>query len=455
MNMPEHIHFIGIGGIGMSGIAKLANTCGNIVSGSDLKSSITTDELKSLGIRVFLGHSSQNIAGAQVVVYSSSIKEDNPEMQAARQANLPLLKRAQALARLMQDKTVVTVAGSHGKTTTTSLVFCLLQEAGLAPTAAIGGILHNINSNACLGSGEFFIAEADESDGSFLYYHPRYSIVTNIDREHLDYYQDLAREIEVFREFLRLTAKDGCLFACGDDPNLKRILKSCPAKAVIFGLDEPADIYPQDIWLDGLSSQFNVYYRGKFVERFSLPLGGRHNIQNSLAAIALGLQLGIEIAVMKRALAGYQGAGRRIEVKFRNNDFIVIDDYAHHPTEIKATLAAIKNLKPSRLIVVFQPHRYSRTKLLLEDFGHSFTTADEVVITDIYPANEAPLRGIEGRSIYEKIKDYTPDKQASFLPRQEIVAYLLKIIQPGDIIVTLGAGDIVKICDALVQRLKS
>ncbi|MCX5697803.1 MAG: UDP-N-acetylmuramate--L-alanine ligase [Candidatus Omnitrophica bacterium] len=454
--MAEQIHFIGIGGIGMSGIAKLAALCGSAITGSDVKESKITDELKGIGIKVFLGHAAGNIEGADLVVYSSAIKEDNPEFQEAVKRNIPVIKRAEALARLMRDKSVITVTGSHGKTTTTSLVYCMLLEAQLSPTAAVGGILHNIGTNACAGTGEFFVAEADESDGSFLYYRPKYSIITNIDREHLDYYKDYEKELAAFKEFISLTREDGCIFACADDANLKGLLKNCSARRVLFGLDNKADIYPQDVWLDGLSSEFNCYYKGELLERFSLPLGGMHNISNSLAAIALGIELRIPVPIIKRALAGFKGTGRRIEVKFRNNDYIIIDDYAHHPTEIKATLAAVKNLKPrNRLIAIFQPHRYSRTKLLLEDFARSFDLADYVITTDIYAASEPPIPGIEGRSIYEAIKKHAPAKKLFFLPKQEIVPHIIKNIRSGDIVVTLGAGDIIKSCDELVERLKS
>jgi UDP-N-acetylmuramate--alanine ligase len=454
--MPEHLHFIGIGGIGMSGIAKLAAASGAVVSGSDLKSSPITDELKNRGVKIFLGHAAEHIEGADIVVYSSAIKEDNPELQGALKRDIAVLKRAEALARLMRDKSVVTVTGSHGKTTTASLIYCVLVEAGLSPTSAIGGILHNTGTNACLGKGEFFVAEADESDGSFLCYRPKYSVVTNIDREHLDYYHDFANEIAAFREFLQLTREDGCIIACADDVNLKGLLKGVGRRQVLFALGNKADICPQDIWLDGLSSEFNCYYRDKLIERFFLPLGGVHNISNSLAAIAIGLELGIEVEVIKRALAGFKGTGRRIEVKFRSNDYIVIDDYAHHPTEIKATLAAVQNLKPRRrLMAVFQPHRYSRTQLLLEEFARCFDAADYVIITDIYPASESPIPGIGGRSIYEGIRRHAPGKELYFLPKEEIIPQVLKDIRCGDIVVILGAGDITKVCDGLVERLKS
>ena len=452
--MDKHYHLIGIGGIGMSGIAQLLLRQGLKVSGSDLKESRITEELKKIGAQVFIGHSPLNIKGADCVIYSSAIKEDNPEVSAALASGVPLIKRAQALAELMKDKSVITVTGSHGKTTTTSLVSYLLLEAGFAPTVAIGGILKNIDTNACIGEGKFFVAEADESDGSFLYYRPRYSIITNIDREHLDYYKEFSREIEAFRKFLNRTEKDGCLFCCADDMNLISILKDYKNRYVLFGLKNTAQIYPKNIRLEGLSSEFDCFYKNKLIGRFHLSLGGEHNISNALAVIALGLELGVDLEVIKKTLVNYKGAGRRLEIKFSDKGLMLIDDYAHHPTEIKATLSAVRNLKQNRVIAIFQPHRYTRTKLLLEEFGKSFDLADYVIITDIYPASEPPLEGVSGRSVYDKIKERTPAKEVHFLAKEEIVGHILGIIKPGDLLITLGAGDIVKISDELAEKIK-
>lgn len=452
--MNKHYHLIGIGGIGMSGIAHLLLHSGIKVSGSDLKENPITLELQSLGAQIFLGHNEQNIKNPTTVVYSSAIKEDNPEIVEARKKGIPIIKRAQALAELMKDKTVITVTGSHGKTTTTSLVSYLLLEAGLSPNVAIGGILRNIDNNAYFGNGKFFVAEADESDGSFLYYQPQYSIITNIDREHLDYYKDFQKELDAFREFIHRTEKGGCLFCCDDDVNLKNILKGCKNRHVLFGLKETADIYPKNIQLNGLSSEFDCFFKDKFIGRFNLALGGMHNVSNALSVIALGLELGIDKEIIKKALAGYRGAKRRLETKFDERGITVIDDYAHHPTEIKATLLAAKDLKKDRVIAVFQPHRYTRTQLLLDEFGASFDAADYVIITDIYAASEPPIEGVSGRNICERIKRRSPEKTVHFLPKQEIVEHILGIIKPNDLVIILGAGDIVKTGDELAQRLK-
>ncbi len=438
----------------MSAIAQLLIRRGFKVSGSDLKENRSIEELKKLGAQIFIGQRSQNINGADLIIYSSAIKEDNPELEEALRQSIPVLKRAEALAGLMQDKYVITVTGSHGKTTTTSLISYLLLEAGLSPTMAIGGIFRNIDNNASQGEGDFFVAEADESDGSFLYYQPKYSIITNIDREHLDYYKDFNNLIETFAKFINKTDKNGCVFSCNEDENLRKILKDYKKRFVLFGLEDSADVYPKNIQLKDLNSEFDCFYKKKFLTRFHLALGGMHNISNSLAVVALAVELGIDLEVIKRTFCNYKGAGRRLEIKLRNSDYTVIDDYAHHPTEIKATLAALKNLKANRLIAIFQPHRFSRTKLLLDEFGRSFDLADYIIITDIYPASELPLPGITGMSVYESIKQHTPDKQMDFIPKEKIVEYILKIIKSGDLVVTLGAGDIIRVCDALAEILK-
>jgi UDP-N-acetylmuramate--alanine ligase len=453
--MKSHYHFIGIGGIGMSGIAQLLLRKGIKVSGSDLKENAITRQLQELGAEIYLGHSAANIKDPTVVVYSSAVKDDNPELVAAKKKNITIEKRAQTLASLMKDKTVITVAGSHGKTTTTSLVSFMLIEAGLLPSVAIGGILRNINTNACFGEGEFFVAEADESDGSFLYYQPKYSIITNIDHEHLDYYKDFSSEVQAFDKFIRKTEKGGCVFCCDDDENLKKLISSYEGRFVCFGLHESADVYPKNIHLRDLTAEFDCFYKNRFVERFHLALGGMHNISNALSVIALGLELGINLEVIKRALEHYKGAERRLQTKFLDHRFLVLDDYAHHPTEIMATLSAAKNLKRQRIIAIFQPHRYSRTKLLLEEFGKCFDLADIIIVTDIYAASEQPIEGVNAKSILDKIKKRLPDKEVHFVPKAEILEHVLKAIKHNDLVITLGAGDIVKVSDELAERLKS
>ena len=451
--MGKQYHFIGIGGIGMSGIAKLFLQRGESVSGSDIKDSSVLWQLGREGARISIGHKAENIREADFVVYSSAVKNDNPEILEAKKKGLPLLKRAQALAELMKGRDVVTVSGSHGKTTTTSLVSCLFINAGLSPTVAIGGILRNINANAYSGAGEFFVAEADESDGSFMYYEPKYSIITNIDKEHLDYYRDFESEVSAFSDFLKRTTSGGCVFYCSDDLNLNKIIKNYRGRAVSFGLGRDADIHAQNIEAKGLVSFFDCFCKGRLIDRFSLSLAGRHNISNALSVIALGFELGIDINIIKSTLSNYKGAYRRIDVKFDSKDYMLIDDYAHHPTEIKATLSALKGLR-ERSIVVFQPHRYTRTKLLLDEFAGSFLDADYLVITDIYPASEPPIEGISGQALAERIRVYSGRKDIVFIPREDITGHICRIISHGDLILTLGAGDITKVCDELVEKLK-
>jgi len=451
--MNKNYHLIGIGGIGMSGIARLLLRKGFKVSGSDLKESEITDELQELGARIFLGHRAENIKGAQSVIYSSAIKEENPEIIEAGRLGIPILKRAEALLELMRDKTVITVAGSHGKTTTASLVACLLLEAGLEPCVAVGGILKNIDSNSYLGCGKYFVAEADESDGSFLYYCPDYSIITNIDREHLDYYQEFENELEAYKKFLYRTQKKGCVFCCDDDPYLKSMLKDYKNRAVLFGLENSAHIYARDIKFTGLACEFDCFFRGNFIDRFSLSLGGKHNISNALSVIALGFEIGIELKFIKQALKNYKGAGRRLEIKFSDANYLIIDDYAHHPSEIRATLEALQHLKRDRVIAIFQPHRYTRTKLLQDEFGASFDGADYVVLTDIYAASETPIPGVTAQCIYDKIKQRHPGKEIVLLPKEQIAQHILTVMKPRDLVITLGAGDIVKVSESLAESL--
>lgn len=453
--MSTHYHLVGIGGIGMSGIAKLlyCNQCK--VTGSDARQSKVTDELVRLGIEVHIGHNASHVRGAEYVVYSSAIKADNPEIEEARRTGIPLLKRAEALAQLMAEKKVITVTGSHGKTTTTSMIAYLMLEAGLFPTIAVGGILRNIDTNACPGKGDFFVAEADESDGSFLLYRPRYSIITNIDYEHLDFYGNFENELAAFREFIERTEENGCLICCSDDKNLKALLENSRRRHIFFGLNDQRGVHARNIGITGLSSEFDCFSGDNFIGKFRLSLGGQHNISNALGVIALGIELRIGIETIQKTLSSYKGSGRRLEVKLQEDNILVIDDYAHHPTEIKSSLEALTHLNAKRIIVIFQPHRYSRTQLLLESFGGCFAAADYLIITDIYPASETPVEGVSGKRLYEKIKEHEPDKEAYFLKKEEIARHIVKVARAGDVIITLGAGDIYKVNDEVVQGIRS
>jgi len=454
--LGKKIHFIGIGGIGMSGIASILAEQGCAVSGSDIKESPVTRKLSGKGVKVFIGHSPLHLEDKDTVVYSSAIKEDNPELLAARKNGLLILRRAQALAHLMRDKTCIAVSGAHGKTTTTALANHLLREAGLCPTAAIGGIARDLDDNCCFGrESRFFVAEADESDGTFLYYHPEYPIVTNIDREHLDYYQSWEDIIAAYRKFISNSKDNGCLFCCGDDQALREITRDYKKRIMYFGLSDKNDFYPADITLNEFSSFFTCCYRGKTLGKITLPLAGEHNISNCLSVIALGHELRIPQKIIQSALASFQGTERRFQLKGEFSGIKVIDDYGHHPAEIKAVLAAARNVRHRRLIVVFQPHRFSRTKFLFEEFVMSFAGVDTLILTDIYAASEKPIEGVSAESLCAGIKKKSLEIEAVYLKKENITEYLLKSITAGDLIITLGAGDIGKLSDELVQRIKS
>lgn len=449
----KHIHFIGIGGIGMSAIAQILLQQGNRISGSDLKENYITDKLKGQGAQIYVGHHRDHVKDADVVVYSSAITSDNPELCMAVERNIPILKRAQLLQELMEDKKSITIAGAHGKTTTTTMISCLLTSAGLNPTVATGGVVSTSGNNAWMGGGKYFVAELDESDGSFLYFHPFLSVVTNIDYEHVDYYGNWQNILVAYEKFIHQTHKEGWLFACGDDPHLRRILKQYRHNKLSFGLSTDNDVYAGDIALEKLSSRFTCFYRNKKLGVVSLNVLGRHNVSNSLAAVGVGLELGIDFNKIQEGLAQYRGVQRRFQIRHQINDITIIDDYGHHPTEIRVTLEAARTFGPHRLIVIFQPHRYSRTKFLLEEFGQSFSNSDYLIVTDIYAASEKPLEGVSAENIFEKVAA-GGHKEAHYLKKDKIVESLLKIVRPKDLVIFLGAGDIGKMTDELAEGLK-
>lgn len=443
----------------MSGIASIVRSRGISVSGSDAKESHTLNLLRRQGINAFVGHNLENIYGADLVVYSSAIKADNPEFIEAKKRDIKLIKRAECLAQLMNDKISITVSGAHGKTTTTSLASFLLTLAGLRPTAAVGGIVRNWGNNICLGNSDYFVAEADESDGTFLEYNPTYSIITNIDCEHMDYYKDYESVIAAFAKFVERTKDSGCVIACGDDENIAKILSATKKRHITFGLKVGCDVSAKNIECYGNSSRFECIYYKKSIGQYEVSLPGLHNLSNSLSVIALGRELSIKDEVIRGALLNYQGSERRFQIKMSTDKYMVVDDYAHHPTEIRATLSAARGFlgdacgrNYKRIIAVFQPHRYSRTKLLLDEFVKSFDEADCLFITEIYPANEAPIPGISGSLIYEKMRE-TNRLNAEFIKKDKILLKILDIVNDGDLIITLGAGDIGKLSDELSSRL--
>ncbi len=449
----EKVHLIGIGGIGMSGIAQLLLSSGCEVSGSDLKHSALIEKLRSRGAEISIGHSASNIKGADKVIYTSALRENNPELQAARRLRLPALVRAEALALLANQKKTVAVTGAHGKTTTSSLISHLLVKCGLKPTVCVGGELFSLNGNAFLGKGNFFVLEADESDASFLSLHPLYSLVTNIDCEHMDYYRDLNHIIATFRKFMQHTKEEGLLFCCQDDLRLMQLGRSLKKKLFSFGLSAEADVFAQGIKMREAFSQFNCVYQGKVLGEIRLEISGEHNISNALGAIAVGLEAGLDFASIGRALASYKGVRRRMELKLREKDILIFEDYAHHPTEIQATIKALKNFPHKRILLAFQPHRYTRTKFLINEFGRCFRGTDRLILTDIYAASEPPIEGVTAENICRKARE-AGIKDVRFLPKEDILEHLVKEIQPGDLIAILGAGDIGSIADALAKRIK-
>lgn len=451
----KRIHFVGVGGIGMSGIAQLLLNLGYRVSGSDLRSSEITRKLGQLGGEIYEGHHAAWIAGADVVVTSTAIPADNPEILAAIEEHIPVIQRAEMLAELMRLKRYgIAVAGSHGKTSTTSMVAAILAEAGLDPTVVVGGKVHALGSNAKLGQGEFLVAEADESDGSFLKLSPVIEVVTNIDLEHLDYYRDIEHIKEVFLEFINRLPFYGVAVVCFDNDNIVQLLPRIQKRIVTYGLTEQAELQAVRASSGNGGSRFTVRYRDVELGDIRLNRPGRHVVYNSLAAIGVALELDIEFAVIAKALENFQGVQRRLQVKGEAAGILVVDDYGHHPTEIKATLDAVRDgWGDRRVVVVFQPHRYSRTAGLFTDFTTAFRRADVLVLTDIYAAGEVAIANIDSERLQEAIKQHG-QRQTFFLPHLvQQPATLLPYLQPGDLVLTLGAGDIVRAGEQLLELL--
>lgn len=440
----------------MSGIAELLLNLGYTVSGSDLQVSDITRRLESLGGSVFLGHHAENIAGADVVVASSAVAPDNPEVLSAGQNMIPVIQRAEMLAELMRLKKYgIAIAGSHGKTSTTSLVAAILAEAELDPTVVVGGKVDCLGGrNARLGDGEFLVAEADESDGSFLKLSPVIEVVTNIDLEHLDYYNDLDHIKETFLQFIGKIPFYGAVILCLDDANVAGLLPLIQRRKITYGLTEQADLYAAKINVQGCSSEFSVYYRGQELGRVRRNSPGRHTIYNSLAAIAVGLELEIDFPVIAEALARFEGVQRRLQVKGEQQGILVVDDYGHHPTEIRATLDAIRDGWPDRrLVVAFQPHRYTRTQGLFNEFTTAFHRADVLLLTDIYAASEKPIDGVTSEHLLESIKQHGQRNASYHGDITTLPAALQEILQEGDLFLTLGAGSILRVGEQLLDLL--
>lgn len=451
----KHIHFVGIGGIGMSGIAELLMNLGYQVSGTDLRVSEITRRLEKLGATINYGHERRFSDGADVVVTSSAIDPANPEVKNAMEQHVPVIQRAEMLAELMRLKRYgIAVAGSHGKTSTTSMVSWMLYQAGLDPTVVIGGKVDSLGGNAKLGEGEFLVAEADESDGSFLKLSPAIEVVTNIDLEHLDYYRDLDHIKDVFLQFIDRIPFYGAVILCLDDPHIVELLPRIHRRMITYGLHEQADIHAVDIHSRGRQSEFMVRRGSDELGRITLNIPGRHTIYNSLATVGVGLELEIDFAVIAAALQSFGGVQRRLEIKGEVNGVLVVDDYGHHPTEIRATLDAVRDGWPDRrLVVAFQPHRYTRTRALFDEFKTAFHRADVLVLTDIYAASEQPIDGVTSVSLVEAVKQHG-QREVYYLPDvQELHTSLVDMLHPGDLLLTLGAGNIVNAGEELLKLL--
>ena len=446
------IHFIGIGGSGMSGLAEVLLTTGYRVSGSDLKSSDVTDRLVAMGARVFHGHHERNIEGVDIVVYSTAVKRDNPEFHAAVARGVPVIPRADMLAELMRMKYGIAIAGAHGKTTTTSMVGAVLLAGGLDPTIVVGGRVHALGTNARLGHGRFLVAEADESDGSFVRLTPAIAVITNLDQEHLDHYGSMAGVEAAFLEFAERAPFYGLVVLCADDPGLMRLAAGITRRSTTYGIEQ-GEIRASGLTLGPRGSRFDVTVEGKAMGTVELPVMGRHNVLNALAAVAVGIDVEVPFAQIAHALSRFGGVGRRFETRGEVQDILVVDDFGHHPTEIRATLLAARQLERGRIVVVFQPHRFTRTRALAKEFGAAFDDADAVLVTDIYPAGETPIEGITAELVVGAARSHGHRNvvYAGDLSRAE--ALLREMVRPHDLVLTLGAGDVNKLSDRLLHAL--
>ena len=450
----KSIHFIGIGGIGMSGIAQVLQTLGCRVTGSDMRASETTERLSLMGIGITIGHKPENIKDAQVVVISSAIGSENPEAMEALRQGVPVIPRAEMLAELGRLKYGVLVAGSHGKTTTTSLIATVLAKAGLDPTVVIGGRLNALGSNARLGQGEFLVAEADESDGSFLKLSPTIAVATNIDREHMEFFKSMHALRGAFLEFLGKVPFYGLGVVCIEDARLKELVPDIRRRTLTYGFSGEADLRADGIRKGAMSIEYDVWLKGRKLFRVRLPMPGEHNVLNSLAAIGVGLELDVNPEAIRDGLQAFQGIGRRLELKGRPSGVSIYDDYGHHPTEVRATIKSLREgIGASRLFVVFQPHRFTRTRDLMREFAVSFGEAGQLLLLDIYAAGEKPLEGITSEALFGLIKREIGEKANYTGQIDKTVEYLLENVVPGDVVLSLGAGDVWKVSEALVRRL--
>src|SRR5215510_10028195 len=449
----KHVHFVGIGGIGMSGIAEVLLNLGYKVTGSDIRATAITDRLEQLGAAVYVRHAAENVKGAHVVVTSSAVRADNPEIQEAQRRKIPVIARAEMLAELARLKYAITVAGTHGKTTTTSMIATILDRAGYDPTVVVGGLLNTIGSNAHLGKGDFIVLEADESDRSFLLLSPTIAVVTNIEADHLDHYRDLEDIQTAFLSFINKVPFYGAAILCIDEPAVQSLIPHVKRRIITYGTAATADVCITEVQLEGLGSTFTLRFGGGS-QKFKLNVPGMHNVLNATAAFAAARDMDLDrlgANVIADALESFRGVDRRFQIKSRDQ-VTVIDDYAHHPTEIRATLSAAKSGNFQRIFAVFQPHRYTRTFHLFDDFARAFNLADVVLLLDIYPAGETPIEGVTTPALIEKLKGFG-HKNAIYAPTFEMIeSYIIANAKAGDAVVVMGAGSVTRLSDTLSQR---
>ena len=450
----KKVHFIGIGGAGMSALAKILVEKGYEVSGSDMKESTMTGILRDLGAKIFIGHKAENVVGAEAIVVSSAIREENPEVVEANRLGLKRLHRSDVNAFLINNCKGIAVAGAHGKTTTTSMIGVSLDYEGVSPSIIIGGEVDYLGSNAKLGTSDYLVSEADESDGTFLKYHPYIGIVTNIENDHMDHYGTMENIIKAFRQFLDQVRDDGWAVVCSDNDHIRDILPEVQCKVITYGMNQSADYMAANVQTTASETTFEVVHKGEKLGQVRLNVPGMHNVLNAMACVVTGITLGLSVDQMAEGLTVFNGAKRRFQTKGKVNDIWVVDDYAHHPTEIATTIKAARQTQPKRLVCAFQPHRYSRTQLLQKEYGSCFAGADLLVLTDVYSAGEDPIPGVDGELLVQEVARQTGQNTVYIKDKKEIAQYLKSIAQPGDLIMTMGAGDIVKCGEELVELLK-
>jgi len=451
----RHIHLVGIGGAALSGIAKILLSSGFRVSGSDIRQSEVLNQLSDLGGKVFVGHSSSQLSDADVVVVSPAIPPDNPEIIAAKERKIPVIRGAEMLAEIMRMKFSVAISGTHGKTTTTAMTAAVLEEGELDPTVVVGGKLVSLKSNARMGKGDFMVVEADEAYGSIKKFFPTIAVVTSIDLDHLDYYKDVAEMGETFLKFINKVPFYGVAVLCLDQENIQHLIPRIEKRFRTYGLNTRADLVAGDIRFAGASAIYNVKENGNVLGNIHLKMPGHHNISNSLAAISVGLELDIPFDKIKRALDSFQGVHRRFEIIGEVNGVLVVDDYAHNPAKIRATFSAARASFDRKIVAVFQPHRYQRVKHLAEEFSQSFYQTDVLIVTDIYGADEKPIEGVTADKLALAIRENGHRDVTYIADKEQIADYLLNIVKPNDIVITVGAGDVWKVGRQLLDKLST